>query len=185
MARIMGKEAALFILSTKFQENFISDMVHCEISASEVILGDQSHIHLLENGGISKIGCAHSKTVSRNLDGTIDINLIEATIRDPAKAMCYPTTRRIFLENTQAKYNFVLLYNFPMNVWAGGECNVVIACSLNYCLGMPYLLDMSYIEVVIRLTRLIQMVFTIFYYHGLIGNHEYATSIELRPCHFH
>ncbi|XP_020524282.1 probable low-specificity L-threonine aldolase 1 [Amborella trichopoda] len=103
LQRRLGQSSVDLRFRAKFQENFISDMVHCEISASEVILGDQSHIHLLENGGISKIGCAHSKTVSRNLDGTIDINLIEATIRDPAKAMCYPTTRRIFLENTQAK----------------------------------------------------------------------------------
>ncbi|KAL4187082.1 hypothetical protein AMTRI_Chr09g37350 [Amborella trichopoda] len=36
-------------------------MVHCESRGSEVILGDHSHIHLLENGGISTIRCAHSK----------------------------------------------------------------------------------------------------------------------------
>ncbi|KAL4182733.1 hypothetical protein AMTRI_Chr11g151700 [Amborella trichopoda] len=73
------------------------------ILGSELILGDQSHIHLLENGGISTIGCAHSRIVSSNLDGTMDINLIEAAIRDPVEAMCYPTTRLICLENTQAK----------------------------------------------------------------------------------
>ncbi|ERN16001.1 hypothetical protein AMTR_s00030p00043850 [Amborella trichopoda] len=79
---------------------------HCEIRGSELILGDQSHIHLLENGGISTIGCAHSRIVSSNLDGTMDINLIEAAIRDPVEAMRYPTTRLICLENTQAKYVF-------------------------------------------------------------------------------
>ncbi|KAL4190323.1 hypothetical protein AMTRI_Chr07g24150 [Amborella trichopoda] len=101
VARIVGKEAALFVPSGTMS-NLISIMVHCEIRGSEVILGDQSHIHLLENGGISTIGCAHSRTVPNNSDGTMDINLIEAAIRDPTEAMYYPTTRLICLENTQA-----------------------------------------------------------------------------------
>ncbi|ERN03351.1 hypothetical protein AMTR_s00003p00244760 [Amborella trichopoda] len=75
MARIMGKEAALFVPSGTMT-NLISVMVHCEIRGSEVILGDQSHTHLLDNGGISTIGCAHSITVPSNLDGTMDISIL-------------------------------------------------------------------------------------------------------------
>ncbi|KAL4189850.1 hypothetical protein AMTRI_Chr08g167520 [Amborella trichopoda] len=96
MARILDKEAVIFV-PFGTMSNLISVMVHCEIRGSEVILGDQSHIHLLENGGISTIGCAHSITVPSNLDRTMDINFIEPAIRDPAEAMCYPTTRLIFL----------------------------------------------------------------------------------------
>ncbi|KAF8394274.1 hypothetical protein HHK36_020481 [Tetracentron sinense] len=101
MARITGKEAALFVPSGTMG-NLISVLVHCEVRGSEVILGDNSHIHIYENGGISTIGGVHSRTVKNNMDGTMDIALIEATIRNPQWDLCYPTTRLICLENTHA-----------------------------------------------------------------------------------
>ncbi|XP_043695108.1 probable low-specificity L-threonine aldolase 1 isoform X2 [Telopea speciosissima] len=101
IARIMGKEAALFVPSGTMG-NLISVLVHCEVRGSEVILGDISHIHVSENGGISTIGNVHSRTVKNNSDGTMDIALIEAAIRDPEGELYYPTTRLICLENTHA-----------------------------------------------------------------------------------
>ncbi|KAJ6951117.1 low-specificity L-threonine aldolase 1 [Populus alba x Populus x berolinensis] len=73
------------------------------LRGSEVILGNNSHIHIYENGGISTIGGVHPRTVKNNDDGTMDIDLIEAAIRDPRGEIVYPTTRLICLENTQAK----------------------------------------------------------------------------------
>jgi threonine aldolase len=102
MARITGKEAALFVPSGTMG-NLISVLVHCDIRGSEVILGDNAHIHIYENGGISTIGGVHPRTVKNNQDGTMDIDLIEAAIRDPRGALVYPTTRLICLENTHAK----------------------------------------------------------------------------------
>ncbi|XP_073111289.1 low-specificity L-threonine aldolase 1-like [Elaeis guineensis] len=61
MARVMGKEAALFVPSGTMG-NLISVLVHCEVRGSEVILGDNSHIHVYENGGISTIGGVHPRT---------------------------------------------------------------------------------------------------------------------------
>ncbi|KAG6532071.1 probable low-specificity L-threonine aldolase 1 [Zingiber officinale] len=101
MARIMGKEAALFVPSGTMG-NLISVLVHCEIRGSEVIMGDNSHIHVYENGGIATIGGVHPKTVENNPDGTMDIDRIEAAIRHPNGALYYPTTRLICLENTHA-----------------------------------------------------------------------------------
>ncbi|XP_028753355.1 probable low-specificity L-threonine aldolase 1 [Neltuma alba] len=101
MAKIMGKEAALFVPSGTMG-NLVSVLVHCDIRGSEVILGDNSHIHIYENGGISTIGGVHPRTVKNNKDGTMDINLIEAAIRDPKGELVYPTTRLICLENTHA-----------------------------------------------------------------------------------
>uniref|UniRef100_A0A2P2QN84 low-specificity L-threonine aldolase n=1 Tax=Rhizophora mucronata TaxID=61149 RepID=A0A2P2QN84_RHIMU len=101
MAKVMGKESALFVPSGTMG-NLISVLTHCDIRGSEVILGDKSHIHIYENGGISTIGGVHSNTVKNNEDGTMDIDLIEAAIRDPRGALVYPTTRLICLENTQA-----------------------------------------------------------------------------------
>ncbi|KAM7252272.1 hypothetical protein ACFE04_024155 [Oxalis oulophora] len=101
MARISGKEAALYVPSGTMA-NLISVLVHCEIRGSEAIMGDNCHIHVYENGGISMLGGVHPKTVKTNEDGTLDIDLIEAAIRDPRGELVYPTTRLICLENTHA-----------------------------------------------------------------------------------
>lgn len=102
MAKVTGKEAALFVPSGTMG-NLVSVLVHCNIRGSEVILGNNSHIHIYENGGISTIGGVHPRTVKNNDDGTMDIDLIEAAIRDPRGEIVYPITRLICLENTQAK----------------------------------------------------------------------------------
>lgn len=107
MVRITGKEAALFVPSGTMG-NLISVLTHCDVRGSEVILGHNSHIHVYENGGISTIGGVHPRTVINNKDGTMDINLIEAAIRDPAFEICYPTTKLICLENSHCN--------------AGGRC---------------------------------------------------------------
>jgi len=102
MAKVTGKEAALFVPSGTMG-NLVSVLVHCNIRGSEVILGNNCHIHIYENGGISTIGGVHPRTVKNNDDGTMDIDLIEAAIRDPRGEIVFPTTRLICLENTQAK----------------------------------------------------------------------------------
>ncbi|KAK8965868.1 hypothetical protein KSP40_PGU009424 [Platanthera guangdongensis] len=101
MAKIMGKEAAVFVPSGTMG-NLIAVLVHCDVRGSEVILGDDSHIHVYENGGISTIGGVHPKTIKNNPDGTMDIDKIEAAIRKPNDSLYYPTTQLICLENTQA-----------------------------------------------------------------------------------
>lgn len=102
MATIMGKEAGLFVPSGTMG-NLISVLVHCDVRGSEVILGDMSHIHILENGGISTIGGVHPRTVKNNKDGTMDLDLIEAAIRNPNGELFYPRTRLICIENSHAK----------------------------------------------------------------------------------
>ncbi|XP_076946678.1 low-specificity L-threonine aldolase 1-like [Bidens hawaiensis] len=101
MARITGKEAGLFVPSGTMG-NLISVLVHCEIRGSEVILGNNSNIHIYENGGISTIGGVHPRPVKNNDDGTMDIGLIESAIRNPDFEICYPKTRLICLENSHA-----------------------------------------------------------------------------------
>ncbi|GMI79572.1 threonine aldolase 1 [Hibiscus trionum] len=98
VARMLGKEAGLFVPSTTMS-NLVSVLVHCDIRGSEAILGDSSHIHIYENGGISTIGGVHPRPVKNNEDGTMDIDLIEAAIRDPRGELVYPTTRLICLES--------------------------------------------------------------------------------------
>ncbi|VAI25269.1 unnamed protein product [Triticum turgidum subsp. durum] len=99
MARIMGKEAALFVPSGTMA-NLISVLAHCDARGSEVILGHDSHIHVYEHGGISTLGGVHPRTVPNNPDGTMDVDRIVAAIRSTDGALYYPTTRLICLENT-------------------------------------------------------------------------------------
>ncbi|PON54532.1 Threonine aldolase [Trema orientale] len=99
MAKMMGKEAALFVASGTMG-NLISVLVHCDVRGSEVILGDNSHIHISENGGIATIGGVHPRPVKNNADGTMDIDAIVAAIRDPKWELVHPTSRLICLENT-------------------------------------------------------------------------------------
>ncbi|XP_010553776.1 PREDICTED: probable low-specificity L-threonine aldolase 1 isoform X2 [Tarenaya hassleriana] len=101
MAKITGKEAGLFVPSGTMG-NLISVMAHCEVRGSEVILGDNCHIHIYENGGVATVGGIHPRTVRNNEDGTMDIDDVEAAIRDPKGGMFYPRTRLICLENTHA-----------------------------------------------------------------------------------
>ncbi|KAE8664129.1 putative low-specificity L-threonine aldolase 2 [Hibiscus syriacus] len=98
VARMLGKEACLFVPSTTMS-NLVSVLVHCDIRGSEVILGDSSHIHISENGGILTIGGVHPRPVKNNEDGTMDIDSIEAAIRDPRGELVYSTTRLICLES--------------------------------------------------------------------------------------
>ncbi|KAI5659949.1 hypothetical protein M9H77_28742 [Catharanthus roseus] len=101
IAKAMGKEAGLFVPSGTMG-NLISVLIHCDVRGSEVILGDYCHIHIYENGGISTIGGVHPRTVKNNEDGTMDIDQIEAAIRDPNFEICYPKTKLICLENSHA-----------------------------------------------------------------------------------
>ncbi|XP_044979967.1 probable low-specificity L-threonine aldolase 2 [Hordeum vulgare subsp. vulgare] len=100
MARIMGKEAALFVPSGTMA-NLISVLVHCDTRGSEVILGDNSHIHVYEHGGISTLGGVHPKTIPNDPDGTMDIDKIVAAVRSRDGSLYYPITRLVCLENTQ------------------------------------------------------------------------------------
>ncbi|KAH9289198.1 hypothetical protein KI387_033315, partial [Taxus chinensis] len=101
MAKIMGKEAALFVPSGTMG-NLISVLAHCEVRGSEVILGSNSHIHVYENGGISALGSVHPRLVENKEDGTMDLREVEAAIRPMGFHVYYPTTRLICVENTHA-----------------------------------------------------------------------------------
>lgn len=92
----LGKEAALFVPSGTMG-NLISLLVHCG-RGEEVILGDQAHTYVYEAGGSSAVGSIHPRPLPNLPDGTIDLALLEASIRpDDIHA---PRTRLITLENT-------------------------------------------------------------------------------------
>ncbi|KAJ8037474.1 putative low-specificity L-threonine aldolase 2 [Holothuria leucospilota] len=97
VAKMFGKEAALLVPSGTMG-NLICVMCHCQGRAEEVILGDESHIILYEQGSIATVGGVHTRQVRNLPDGRLDLKEVESKIRK--KDDHHPTTRVICIENT-------------------------------------------------------------------------------------
>ncbi len=96
VAEMLGKEAALFVPSGTMG-NLASVLTHCG-RGDEMILGDQAHIFLYEQGGSAAMGGVHPRTVPNQPDGTLDLAQVEAAIRGDNEH--YPISRLIAVENT-------------------------------------------------------------------------------------
>ncbi len=96
VAEMTGKEAAVFVPSGTMG-NLISVLAHCG-RGDEMILGDQAHIHIYEQGGSAALGGVHSRTAANRPDGTLDLAQVEAMIRGDNEH--FPVSRLICLENT-------------------------------------------------------------------------------------
>ena len=95
-AERLGKEAAVFVASGTMG-NLVCLLAHCG-RGDEVILGDQSHTYIYEQGGSSALGGIHPRPLFNRPDGTIALDAMEAAIRVPNQH--FPPTRLICLENT-------------------------------------------------------------------------------------
>ena len=95
-AETTGKEAALLVPSGTMA-NLVSLLTHCG-RGDEIILGDQAHIFIYEQGGSAAVGGIHVRTVANQPDGTLDMDMLRASIRadDPH----FPRSRLIAVENT-------------------------------------------------------------------------------------
>jgi threonine aldolase len=98
MAAMFGKEKALFF-PTGTMSNLVAVLSWCQKRGSEVITGHKSHIYLYEQGGVSQFGGVTIATLPNNDDGTIDIDLIDASIKEDD--FHYTSTELIAIENTQ------------------------------------------------------------------------------------
>ena len=79
VAKRLGKEAALFVASGTMA-NLVSQLTHCG-RGNEMILGDQSHMFVYEQGGSAALGGIHPRTLENQPDGKMAIDDIEAAIR--------------------------------------------------------------------------------------------------------
>ncbi|XP_078081811.1 threonine aldolase 1 isoform X1 [Mustelus asterias] len=99
-AELFGMEDTLFVPSGTMG-NLISVMCHCRERGAELIVGDQAHIHIHEQGGAAQIAGIHSRVVKNLPDGTFDLNEVESKVRRHYPDSHYPRTSVICLENTQ------------------------------------------------------------------------------------
>lgn len=66
-------------------------------------MGDQSHIHLLEQGNISQFGGIHARTVKNLPDGTFSLDELKSKLRshdDYVMSALYSATSLVCIENT-------------------------------------------------------------------------------------
>ena len=98
VASLFGKEAGLFV-PTGTMGNLVSIMAHCNERGCEILLGDQSHINLFEQGGLAQIAGVHPQQIRNNPDGTLDMEELESKIRKEVDDH-FPTTKLICIENT-------------------------------------------------------------------------------------
>lgn len=98
LAEYFGKEDALFF-PTGTMCNLCALLCWNDKRGSEIIVGDQSHIFLFEQGGASQFGGICMRTLPNKEDGTMDITKIERAIRDDD--IHEPSTSLICIENTQ------------------------------------------------------------------------------------
>jgi len=95
-AERMGKEAGLFVASGTMG-NLVSLLAQCG-RGDEVIVGDQAHTYVYEQGGMAALGGIHPRVVPNQPDGTLDLEAVAAAIRP--KDDHFPRTRLIAVENT-------------------------------------------------------------------------------------
>ncbi|XP_074639763.1 uncharacterized protein LOC141897975 isoform X2 [Acropora palmata] len=97
-AELTGKEAALFVASGTMG-NLISVMAHCRGRGEEILVGDQSHIIIWEQGGVAQVAGVHPRQVHTNCDGTLDLADIANKVRSPCDAH-QPVSCLICVEQT-------------------------------------------------------------------------------------
>ena len=97
-ARLMGKEAALFVTSGTMG-NLLAVLASCA-RGDEVIMGRQGHTFLHEAGGVSALGGVVMNTIHNQADGTLALADLEAALRSP-EDIHQPISRMVIIENTQ------------------------------------------------------------------------------------
>ncbi|XP_076326462.1 uncharacterized protein LOC143233748 [Tachypleus tridentatus] len=141
-AALFGKEAALFV-PTGTMGNLVSIMAHCVGRSQEILVGDESHINIYEQGGTAQFAGVHTRTLTTYPDGTFDIDELVRKIR-PNDDIHQPTTALICLENTHNRCGGAVLpvefikkvsqiaqkYNIPIHMDGARIMNAAINLGL-------------------------------------------------------
>ncbi|EDW80250.1 uncharacterized protein Dwil_GK21059 [Drosophila willistoni] len=97
IASMFGKEAGLFVASGTMG-NLLAIMVHCPSRGSEIIIGDQSHVFLYEQGGPAQLAGVQVATIKNEIDGTFSLAELQRKIR--IDDIHEPITSLVVVENT-------------------------------------------------------------------------------------
>ena len=95
-ARLLGKEAALFV-SSGTQSNLIAMLTHCA-RGEEIIVGDDYHAYIAEARGASVLGGISLSPLAVDEQGSLRVDQVKAAIKPDN--IHYPVSRLLCLENT-------------------------------------------------------------------------------------
>ncbi|KAM4664575.1 uncharacterized protein O3C94_012645 [Discoglossus pictus] len=98
-AQLLGTEGALFVTSGTMG-NLISVMCHCWSRGREILVGDESHMHIYEQGSSAQIAGVLARPVRTLKDGSLDLQDLESKIQHSYPDPHFGETRLICLENT-------------------------------------------------------------------------------------
>ena len=96
VSEMLGFEAGLFVTSGT-QANLTAVLTHCE-RGDEYLTGENYHVYRAEGVGTAALGGVIPQTVPVLLDGSVDLNEVEAKIKPDDEH--FPRTRLICFENT-------------------------------------------------------------------------------------
>lgn len=117
-ARVMGKDAALFVTSGTMG-NLISSMVHCQ-RGEQIILGRDSHIMHWEQCGASTLGGVSMRPIPNDANGELKLKDIEAAVN--GDDLHLSRTKLICLENTFNGHPLTLAYMAEVEELARHHC---------------------------------------------------------------
>jgi len=100
VAELAGKEAALYVASGTMG-NLICVLAHCWGRGAEILIGDRSHIHIYEQGGVAQLGGVHPRTLKNLEDGTFSLEELVSKVREDDTHL--PITTMVAVENTHNK----------------------------------------------------------------------------------
>ncbi|XP_063312424.1 uncharacterized protein LOC134611975 [Pelobates fuscus] len=98
-SQLFGTENALFVTSGTMG-NLISVMAQCRTRGAEILIGDQSHINIYEQGGSAQIAGVFARPVRTLSDGRLDLHDLESKIQHSYPDVHFGKTCLICLENT-------------------------------------------------------------------------------------
>ncbi len=100
-ARLMGKEAGLFVVSGSMG-NLVSALAWCN-RGEEAIMAADAHLLVNEMGAIASVGGVQMRPVPNDRRGMLDAEAVEATVSPSAGT--FPRTALLCLENTHNRGN--------------------------------------------------------------------------------
>ncbi|XP_042823410.1 probable low-specificity L-threonine aldolase 2 isoform X4 [Panthera tigris] len=100
-ATLLGVDRTLFV-PTNTMANLISVMCHCQRRGSQLLLGQESHLHVYEQGGVAQIAGVHSHPLPDLPHGTLDLLELERMVTRGLGSPYHPVCELICLENTHS-----------------------------------------------------------------------------------
>ncbi|XP_006869717.1 PREDICTED: uncharacterized protein R102.4-like [Chrysochloris asiatica] len=100
-AELLGVGQTLFV-PTNTMANLISVMGHCRRHGSQLLLGQECHLHVYEQGGTAQVAGVHSHPLPDLPHGTLDLAELEKVLRRSQGSSYHPVCELICLENTHS-----------------------------------------------------------------------------------